>query len=146
MSASRAASTASVISAGTGASLKAPLPSVLKTNAFFDTRSTTPRNAFSSPIGSWIGITDRLHDSRSEARVRSRLARSRSRRLTAIRRGRVCSSAAAQTFSVCTMTPATASTTTSAASATLSAASASARKLPTPGVSIRLIFCRFHSA
>ena len=133
------------MSAGTGASLKLPLLSGLNVNAFPETRSTTPLKSCSSPIGSWIGMTARLHDSRSEASVRSRLARSRSSRLTATRRGSARSSAAAQTFSVCTITPATASTTTTAPSATFSAASASATKLPAPGVSIRLIFCLFHS-
>ena len=33
-------------------------------HAFIATRSTTPRNAFSSPIGSWIGMTVRLQSSR----------------------------------------------------------------------------------
>ncbi len=61
-------------------------------------------------------------------------------------RGSCSSSAAAQTFSVDTSTPATASTTTIAASATRSAARASLRKLAIPGVSIRLILVLFHSA
>ena len=82
---------------------------------------------------------------RIESRVRSRLARSRSSRLTAIRRGSFSSSAAAQAFSVETCTPPTASMTTSAASATRSAASASDRKFPMPGVSMRLTFVLFHS-
>ena len=73
------------------------------------------------------------------ASERSRLARSRSSRLSTTMRGSPSSSAASQTFSVCTITPATASTTTSAASATCSAARASLRKLPMPGVSMRLI-------
>ena len=115
-------------------------------NAFLATRSTTPLNAFSSPIGSWIGTTVRLHASCSDFSDRSRLARSRSRRLSTTIRGSASSSAAAHTFSVCTITPATASTTTSAASATCSAARASLRKLPMPGVSIRLILVLFHSA
>ncbi len=114
--------------------------------AFLETRSTTPLNDFSSPIGSWIGITARLHSSRSDCSERSRLARSRSSRFSTIIRGKASWSAAAQTFSVCTITPPTASTTTRAASATCSAATASLKKLPMPGVSIKLIFCLFHSA
>ena len=66
MSASRAVSTAAAMSAGTAASLNLPLASVWKTNAFFEMRSTTPLKFFSSPIGSWIGITVRLHASRSD--------------------------------------------------------------------------------
>ena len=52
MSASRAASTSALMSAGTAPSVNAPPPSFLKTNARFVTRSTTPRKSFSSPIGS----------------------------------------------------------------------------------------------
>ena len=88
----------------------------------------------------------RLHASRSDRSDRSRLARSRSTRFRAMRRGSPNSSAAAQTFSVCTSTPATASTTTRPASATRRAALASLRKLAKPGVSMRLIFVLFHSA
>ena len=146
ISASRAASTAAVMSAGMAASVNLPLSSVSKTSAFLATRSTTPRNARSSPSGSWIGMTVRWQVSRSDWSERSRLARSRSSRFRTISRGSPSSSAACQAFSVCTMTPATASTTTSAASHTCSAARASAKKLPMPGVSMRLIFCLFHSA
>ena len=144
--ASRAVSTAAVMSAGTGPSVNAPLPSALKTKALRVIKSTTPRKFFSSPIGSWMGITVRLHASRSDSSDRSRLARSRSRRFSTTRRGRRRSSLVSQTFSVCTMTPPTASTTTRAASATCSAARASLRKFPIPGVSMMLIFCLFHSA
>ena len=52
MSASRAASTAAVMSPGTAPSVNLPLSSVWKMNAFFETRSTTPLKFFSSPIGS----------------------------------------------------------------------------------------------
>ena len=52
ISASRAASTAAVMSAGTAPSVNLPLSSVWNRKAFFDTRSTTPRKFFSSPIGS----------------------------------------------------------------------------------------------
>ena len=70
-------------------------------------------------------MTVRLQNSRTEASVRSRLERSRSRRLTTTRRGSPSDSASAHTFSVCTSTPETASTTTSAASATRRPARAS---------------------
>ena len=145
-SASRAASTAAVMSAGTGPSVNAPLSSVLNVNAFRVTRSTMPLKLFSAPIGSWIGMMVRVNVSRSDASDRSRLARSRSIRLRTTIRGSDSSSAASHAFSVWTIGPATASTTTSAPSATWSAARASARKFPMPGVSIRLIFCLFHSA
>ena len=52
ISASRAVSTAAVMSDGTGPSLNLPLSSVWNVYAFFATRSMTPLNAFSSPIGS----------------------------------------------------------------------------------------------
>ena len=83
----------------------------------------------------------RLQASRSDASERSRLARSRSRRLTTTSRGQPELLGRASTPSrSAPCTPPTASTTTSAASATCSAALASAKKLPMPGVSIRLIF------
>jgi hypothetical protein len=103
-------------------------------------------NSFSSPIGSWIGTTPRPSDWCSDSSDRSRLARSRSRRFTTTMRGSSSSSAIAQTFSVETCTPDTASMTTIAQSATFSAARASVRKFAIPGVSMRLIFCLFHSA
>ena len=145
-SASRAASTAPAMAAGTAPSVNAPLSSVLNVNAFFVTRSTTPLKFLSSPIGIWIGTMLRVNVSRSAESDRSRLARSRSIRLRTTMRGSDSSSAAAHIFSVCTIGPETASTTTSAPSATVSAARASARKFPMPGVSMRLIFCLFHSA
>ena len=103
--------------------------------AFFATRSTTPRNV--------LLLADRQldRDDRAVARLRgatasdrSRLARSRSSRLTHDEaRQPELARRPPTTFSVCTITPATASTTTRAASATCSAARASLRKLPMPG-------------
>ena len=122
ISASRAACAGPSSSAGIALSEGLPLPSAANVHAFIATRSTTPRNAFSSPIGSCTGTTARPNTARSDSSDRSRLARSRSSRLRTTMRGTSSSSAAAQIFSVETSTPATASTTTSAASATRSAA------------------------
>ena len=68
------------------------------------------------------GMMVRAHAWRSDSSVRSSDARSRSSRFSTTNRGSPSSCAAAQAFSVCTSTPATASTTTRAASATRSAA------------------------
>ena len=146
MSASRATLAVSIMLPGMDPSTGLPLPSLANMHAFIDTRSTTPANAFSSPIGSWIGITVRPKTPRSDSSERSRLARSRSRRFSAMRRGSDSSIAVSHTFSVDTSTPWSASTTTSAASATRSAARASLRKFARPGVSMKLILVLFHSA
>jgi len=82
----------------------------------------------------------------SDSSARARLARSRSSRFSTTSRGSSFCSADSHTFSVWTSTPETASITTRAASETRMAAAASLKKLPKPGVSIRLILCRFHSA
>ena len=78
--------------------------------------------------------------------MRSRLARSRSNRLTATMRGRLSAAASAHSFSVWTSTPETASTATTAASTTRRAERASVRKLANPGVSMMLILVFCHSA
>jgi hypothetical protein len=145
MSASRAVVAACSSSAGIAPSVGLPLPSAANVQAFMPTRSMTPRNDFSSPIGSWIGITVRPNTARRDSSDRSRLARSRSSLLRTTSRGTSSSSATAQTFSVETSTPATASTTTKAVSETRRAARASLRKLAMPGVSMKLIFVLFHS-
>ena len=142
---SRAAAAASASAAGTSPAAGL-LPSPGKRSACMRTRSTTPSNAFSSPIGSCTGTTSRPNASRSEDSERSRLARSRSRRLSTTTHGASISAAVFQTFSVCTSTPATASTTTAAASVMRRAARVSLRKFAMPGVSMKLIFVRFHSA
>src|SRR5262245_43801997 len=118
ISASRAALARSVISPGTAPSVILPEPSVAKVYAFIATRSTTPLKLLSSPRGSWIGTIARPQVSRSDSSERSSEARSRSRRLSTTIRGSESSCAAAQAFSVCTSTPATASTTSSVPSAT----------------------------
>jgi hypothetical protein len=115
-------------------------------HAFIATRSITPANAFSSPIGSWMGMTVRPNTPRSESSDRWRLARSRSSRFNAMSLGIDSASAVSHTFSVETSTPCSASTTTRAASATRSAARASLRKFARPGVSMKLILVLFHSA
>ena len=144
MRVSRAAWASSARSAGTSP-VDTVRPSSPKVNARMETRSTTPRNCFSSPIGRWIGATVRPRASCSDSSERDRLARSRSRRLSTTTQGRPSSSATAHTFSVSTSEPATASTTTRAASATRSAQAASLKKLAMPGVSMRLTFVFFHS-
>ena len=99
----------------------------------------------SSPTGMCSGTMRPLRRRVSESSVRKKSARSRSRRLTTMARGRSYSLANFQTFSVCTCTPATASTTTSAASTTRSPARASAMRSPYPGVSTRLTRWPFQS-
>jgi hypothetical protein len=145
MSASRAAFAVSIMFPGIAPSTGFPLASLANMHAFIATRSTTPAKDFSSPIGSWIGLTVRPNTPRSDSSDRSRLARSRSSRFMTMKRGTPNSAAASHTFSVDTSAPCTASTTTSAASDTRSAARASLRKLAIPGVSMKLIFVLFHS-
>ena len=74
----------------------------------------------------------------SAARVRSKLARSRSSLLTKTRRGRPSSAARAQAASVCASTPSTALTTTTTRSTTEQAARTSPKKSAYPGVSMML--------
>ena len=145
-SASRAACASAACSAGISPAVIAPLPSVLNVNPFIETRSMTPRKSRSCPIGMLIGTTVRPNVLRSDSSERSRLARSRSNRLTTIRRGTAISSASRHTASVWTCTPATASTTTRAASVTRSAPRVSLRKFAIPGVSTRLTLVLFHSS
>ena len=146
ISASRADCAASLRPAGISPSVILPDASPANEYAFIDTRSTTPVKFFSSPSGSWIGTIVRPSVCRSDSSTRSSEARSRSSRFTATMRGSASSSATAQAFSVCTSTPDTPSTTSTAPSATCIAARASEKKLPNPGVSIRLILVLFHSA
>ena len=68
-----------------------------------------------------MGTAVRPNTDRMLSSVRSKLERSRSSLLITRARGSLNSSENAQTFSVCTSTPATASTTTSEASAAASA-------------------------
>ena len=109
-------------------------------SAFMATRSTTPRKL--------LLLAERQldrHDvpaevSCSESSGAGRLARSRSSRLTTTSRGSCARRPRAHTFSVCTSTPATASTTTAPRRRRAARRRASLRKLPKPGVSMRLIF------
>ncbi len=133
---SRAALAASISSPGISASRV--LPSLVS-NARIAMRSTTPVKPPSLPIGRCSGTRRPFSRFCSDSSAREKSARSRSRRLITIARGRLYSLANFHTRSVCTCTPATASTTTTAAPATRSPARASATKSPYPGVSIRLM-------
>ncbi len=145
MSASRAALACSATVSGTAPSVIFPDSSPANVYAFIPTRSTTPVNPCSTPMGICTGTQFRPSTERMDSRARSRLARSRSSRLSAMSRGSWNSSARPHVFSVETSTPPTASMTTSAASAARRAARASLKKLPMPGVSMRLILVLFHS-
>ena len=90
--------------------------------AVSESRSATPRNAASSPMGSSSGAIPAPKASCSSSRVRSNEARSRSSLLTKISRGSPSSAAAFHMFAVCTSTPSTALTTNTARSATARAA------------------------
>ena len=91
-------------------------------------RSATPWNAASSPMGSSSGAMPAPKRSRSWSRVRVNEARSRSSLFTKIMRGRPSRSASRQMASVCTSTPSTALTTKTARSTTRSAARTSPTK------------------
>ena len=112
VSPSRASSTASDSSAGTS---DAALPS--PRYALRCTRSTTPLNALSSPIGSCTGWHCGPSWAWISATVSSQRAFSRSSRLTTIARGIPRSSVSRQAVSVPTCGPAAASTRISAVSA-----------------------------
>ena len=98
----------------------------------------TPRKPFSSPYGSCTG-TRVLTEGGMQILEGGRKAGAFAIQAVDTTNFARCSSVArAQTRSVCTSTPATASTTTRAASVTRSVAPVSLRKLPKPGVSTRL--------
>ncbi len=101
-------------------------------------RSTTPLNACSLPIGSCMATTCCPKACLSEARAAPKSARSRSSMLQNTTRAKPRSSARAHRRSVCTSTPTTPLTVMTAVSTTVRAAIVSARKLESPGVSIRL--------
>lgn len=100
--------------------------------------STTPLNACSLPIGSCMATTRGPKACLSEASAAPKSARSRSSMLQNTRRAKPRSSARAHRRSVCTSTPTTPLTAMTAVSTTVRAAIVSARKLESPGVSIRL--------
>ncbi len=110
------------------------------------TRSTTPVKPRSSPIGSWIGTISRAQSRCSDSSDRSRLARSRSSRLSTTMRGRLSGGRVRPQLLGLHFDAGTESTTTTAASTTRSAERASVRKLAMPGVSMMLILVLSHSA
>ncbi len=89
-----------------------------------------PAKECSLPIGSWIGITWRPRLFCSEAKARSRSARSRSILVKWTTTGSSYSAAISQAFSVFTSTPATALTQSTAASAARKPARISEAKMP----------------
>ena len=116
-------------------------------SAFMRTRSTTPVKSRSSPIGSWIGTISRAQSRCSESSVRSRLARSRSRRFSdddarQVQRGGFGPELLGLHFDAGDRVD----DDEGAASATRRAARASVRKLANPGVSMMLILVFCHSA
>ena len=123
-----------------------PLSSPANVSAFMRTRSTTPVNALLLAEGQLN------RDDFARAVAAQRFERALEAGAIAIEpvedddARQVQAAASAQSFSVCTSTPATASTTTRAASTTRSAARASVRKLANPGVSMMLILAFCHSA
>ena len=135
MSLSRAAAAASASSAGMSPTVA--LPS-LYVCAFMVSRSTTPLNSCSLPMGSCTATTWAPKDSCRRPRAWSKSARSRSSMLQTITRPSPRASARSQSRSCWTSTPSTVLTTTSAVSTTCRLAMASARKLESPGVSMRL--------
>ncbi len=109
------------------------------------TRSTTPVNSCSLPIGISTATHRSESRSRSESIAVAKFARSRSSRLISTSRDSPSSSQRRQTRSVPTSTPITPDTVTIAPSTTRRAESTSAWKLGSPGVSIRLIQRSCHS-
>ena len=107
--------------------------------AFISTRSTTPRNAASLPIGIWTGTATAPSRSRIMSTTRQKSAPVRSSLFTKQKRGTPYRSAWRQTVSDCGSTPATPSKTTTAPSRTRRLRSTSTVKSTWPGVSIRLM-------
>ena len=135
MSLSRAAAAASASSAGTSPTVA--LPS-LYVCAFIVSRSTTPLKSCSLPMGSCTATTWAPKDSCRRPSAWSKSARSRSSMLQTMTRPSPRAAARSQSRSCWTSTPSTVLTTTSAVSTTCRLAMASARKLESPGVSMRL--------
>ncbi len=125
---------------GTGRSSYAPV-SAGHTTARIRTRSTTPSNPSSRPIGSCTTRGVAPSRSRIDATAESRSAPARSILFTNARRGTPCRSASRHTASLCGSTPATASNTATAPSRTRSERVTSSAKSTWPGVSMRLIRC-----
>ena len=108
-------------------------------------RSITPDTSCSLPTGISVATACGPNADLSESSERKKSARSRSSMLMKTSRDIPSSAARCQRRSVFTSTPITAFTTNTAPSVTRRAASASARKLGSPGVSIRLILRPPHS-
>ncbi len=122
------------MSSGTAPS--APFPVVPSyVTAVSVSRSTTPRNAVSSPIGSSSGATPAPNFAFKSSSVRANDARSRSSLFTNTARGSLACAAIRHAISVCTSTPSTADTTNTARSAARKAAATSPTKSAYPGVS-----------
>ncbi len=117
----------------------APRVSSFQVIPFMRTRSITPTNSLSTPMGSWITIG--LAPSRSTIiwTQRSKLAPMRSILLTKQMRGTPYLSAWRQTVSDWGSTPATPSKTVTAPSSTRKDRSTSMVKSTWPGVSMMLI-------
>ena len=109
------------------------------------TRSIRPRKSCSEPIGISVATTWGPKALLSDSSVRKKSARSRSSMFTNTRRARSSSFARCHSRVVDTSTPITALTTNTADSHTRSAPRESARKLGSPGVSMRLILRPCHS-
>ena len=130
-------STSSCRSAGISTELALPLPSLLNSKAFICMRSTIPLKSSCSPSGRETGTSLRSRVSFIASRAFWKSALSLSILLTHIMTGRPEFLIMDHTFCVCGFTGFTASTTNNTLSAALMAALASARKLSSPGVSIR---------
>ena len=135
----RASSVSAAMSAGTSRVSHSSPMSDDHTRAFSVSRSMTPLNSDSAPIGSWITAGSASRRSRIIWTVRSKSAPIRSILLTKQMRGTLYLLAWRHTVSVCGSTPATASNTATAPSRTRSERSTSTVKSTWPGVSMMLI-------
>ena len=135
----RASSTSASMPAGMSRVSHSSPMSEDQTRAFSLSRSTTPLNSDSTPIGSWITAGSASRRSRIICTVRSKSAPMRSILLTKQMRGTLYLLAWRHTVSVWGSTPATASNTATAPSSTRSERSTSTVKSTWPGVSMMLI-------
>mmetsp|Transcript_4982 Transcript_4982/g.14826 ORF Transcript_4982/g.14826 Transcript_4982/m.14826 type:complete len:213 (-) Transcript_4982:309-947(-) len=124
---------------------EAPSSSPFHTMALFSTKSTTPANSSSAPIGTWItsGLAPKFLTIMST--VLKKLAPILSILLTKQILGTPYLSACLQTVSDCGSTPATESKRQMAPSKTFKARSTSKVKSTCPGVSIILMRASFHA-
>ena len=104
------------------------------------TRSTTPRNPRSVPIGNCSATTLRPKDCCRDSMERSKLESSRSIQVSTKARGISYSRQKSQSFSVVTCVPTWASTAIKAQSAAIKEALVSLMNVPYPGRSRKLIF------